>query len=190
MTKEISTGHLAVVPCGDLFRHIYDLRKFSSCWGHRTLVVTGPAILGTARSAHFAPHAPRPRAGGHRGHCGRGGSGHLLVLPLAAVSWWYWVWCWDQMDLTNNCLLTPCFIDYTLLTKFALTAWLARIFKTLLKGELLIIKHFLQTNAMFCYCDTIKMHRSLNCFYDDRSIIVKFVYATQLVPPSRAHKSA
>ena len=86
MTKEISTGHLAVVPCGDLFRHIYDLRKFSSCWGHRTLVVTGPAILGTARSAHFAPHAPRPRAGGHRGHCGRGGSGHLLVLPLAAVS--------------------------------------------------------------------------------------------------------
>ena len=54
-------------------------------------VVTGAAVLGVARSAHLAPHAPFPRSGGHRGRCGRGGGagggrGHLLVLPLAAVS--------------------------------------------------------------------------------------------------------
>ena len=52
-------------------------------------VVTGAAVLGLTRSAHLAPHASLPRAGGHRGHCGWGGGagggrGHLLVLPLPA----------------------------------------------------------------------------------------------------------
>ena len=83
-------------------------------------VVTGAAVLGAARSAHLAPHAPLPRAGGHRGHSGRGGGagagrGHLLVLPLAAALRLVQSgqWCLDQMDLTNNCLLTPCFTFLT-----------------------------------------------------------------------------
>ena len=57
----------------------------------------------SARSAHFAQHAPLPGTGGLRGHCGRGegaggGRGHLLAAVVLGS------------DGTNNCLLTPHFI--------------------------------------------------------------------------------
>ena len=97
LTQVLRSGHGSGggVWCG-LRNHVYTFTIDASLlflvgapelWFVKT-VVTGAAVLGSARSAHIAPHAPLPRAGGHRGHCGWGGGaggghGYLLVLPLA-----------------------------------------------------------------------------------------------------------
>ena len=48
-----------------------------------------------------------------------------MILTHLTLHNWSWpcpgtasgpVWGWDQIDLTRNCLLTPYFIDFTLLT--------------------------------------------------------------------------
>ena len=65
---------------------------------------------------------------------GRGRNLRLMnmILTYRTLRIWSWPcpgtssgpeWCWDQKDLTRNCLLTPYFIDFTLIlkTKFSLT---------------------------------------------------------------------